>query len=110
MTTVLYLVAWNVLVAAAMAVTVWLLSRMRWLQHHPALCHGLWMLVLLKLVTPTLLSVPVLPASGSKQIDGLGISRNQIVTLREGTSSVPREFVANELPTSAPILSQQLPE
>src|SRR5262245_37164048 len=100
MTTVLYLVAWNTLVAAAVAVTVWLLSRMRSMQLRPALCHGLWMLVLLKLVTPTLLSVPVLPAGGSKQIDGPGLPQNRIVTPREGASGTPREFVANEVPAS----------
>ncbi|MEX2174368.1 MAG: M56 family metallopeptidase [Pirellulaceae bacterium] len=59
---VLYLVGWNHLVAALMAMAVWLACRTRILTRRPAVCHGLWLLVLLKLVTPPIVPLPILPA------------------------------------------------
>jgi beta-lactamase regulating signal transducer with metallopeptidase domain len=50
----LYLVGWNQLVALAMAAAVWLFSQARFLRRRPAVLHGLWLLVLLKLVTPSI--------------------------------------------------------
>ena len=67
MTNALYLIGWNQLIAALAAVAVWLLCRTRTLQRRPALCHGLWLLVLVKLVTPSLVAVPVLPSSADKE-------------------------------------------
>jgi beta-lactamase regulating signal transducer with metallopeptidase domain/thiol-disulfide isomerase/thioredoxin len=61
MTHALYLIGWNQLIAALAVVAVWPLSRTHMLQRRPALCHALWLLVLVKLVTPSLVSVPVLP-------------------------------------------------
>src|SRR5262245_50673666 len=48
----------NVVVAAALAVIVLLVSR---ICRRPALVHGLWVLVLLKLLSPPLVPLPVLP-------------------------------------------------
>src|SRR5262249_53903260 len=47
-----------VVVAAALAVIVLLVSR---IYRRPALVHGLWVLVLLKLLSPPLVPLPVLP-------------------------------------------------
>jgi beta-lactamase regulating signal transducer with metallopeptidase domain len=50
----------NAVIAAALAAGVVLLSRVlarRW--HRPALIHALWVVVLLKLVTPPVVSIPV---------------------------------------------------
>ncbi len=63
MTHLLVLFGWNLLIAVPIALMVWLLGRTRLLRQRPALCHGLWLLVLLKLVTPPLVPVPVLPAN-----------------------------------------------
>ncbi|MEX2168195.1 MAG: M56 family metallopeptidase [Pirellulales bacterium] len=58
----LYLVGWNQFVAILMGTAVWLACRTRMLSRRPAVCHGLWLLVLLKFVTPPIVPVPVLPA------------------------------------------------
>src|SRR5258706_7176767 len=67
MTDLLYLVGWNLLVAGLLGFAVWLLCRTAMLRQRPALCHALWLLVLLKLVTPPLVPVPVLPAIAAKE-------------------------------------------
>ncbi|HEX3601198.1 MAG TPA: M56 family metallopeptidase, partial [Lacipirellulaceae bacterium] len=46
----------NAIVAAALAIAIWLLSRV-W--KNPAAMHFLWLVVLLKLVTPALVHVPL---------------------------------------------------
>lgn len=63
---VLHLVGWNQLVAVLMGMAVWLACRTQILSRRPAVCHGLWLLVLLKLVTPPIVPVPVLPAIAAK--------------------------------------------
>ncbi len=63
------LVGWNLIVTALMTVVAWLLSHTRALRTRPALCHGLWILVLLSLVTPPLVPIPVLPASSAAVAD-----------------------------------------
>ena len=77
MTNVFYLLGWNLLVAALFGMTVWLLCRTRLLRQRPALCHGLWLLVLVKLVTPPLIPLPVLPASAVSPVHEFERSRNQ---------------------------------
>ena len=61
MADVLYLIGWNQFVAVLLAAAVWLSCRTKMLGERPALRHGLWLLVLLKLVTPPIIPVPVLP-------------------------------------------------
>src|SRR5687767_2372792 len=46
----------NVLIAAALAGLVWLICRIRWLS--PAARHALWLIVLVKLITPPLVVWP----------------------------------------------------
>lgn len=53
---------WNLGLSVPLALVAWCLCRLRAMRARPALCHGLWMLVLLKLVTPPLIPLPVLPA------------------------------------------------
>lgn len=55
MTTLLELLASNILLAGVLALLVWGVTRI-W--RNPHLAHGLWFLVLLKLVTPPLISAP----------------------------------------------------
>src|SRR5688572_31835173 len=54
--TLVAIVLGNALVAALFALGVVLLAR--WC-HKPALLHGLWVVVLLKLVTPPMLTIPI---------------------------------------------------
>ncbi len=62
MSNLLVILGWNLLIASAMAIVCWLLCRIRLLRERPALCHGLWLLVLVKLVTPPLIPIPVMPS------------------------------------------------
>jgi beta-lactamase regulating signal transducer with metallopeptidase domain/thiol-disulfide isomerase/thioredoxin len=57
------LLGWNLLLVVLLCAIVWLVSRFRWLRERPALCHVLWLLVLIKLVTPPLIPLRVLPAA-----------------------------------------------
>ena len=56
------LVCWNVVLATALAGVVALASCLKAVRHRPELRHTLWLLVLLKLITPPLIPVPVLPS------------------------------------------------
>ena len=54
---------WNLLLTAGLAILLALLCRSPWLQRRPAFVHWLWLLLLVKLITPPLISVPLLPAT-----------------------------------------------
>src|SRR5262245_41317092 len=58
----LLLLGWNLCLVFPFAGLAWCACRIRAVRMRPALCHGIWFLVLLKLITPPLISVPVLPA------------------------------------------------
>lgn len=57
----------NAIVVSVMAVIVFLFGRFA---RYPALCHGLWVLVLVKLVTPPVISVPLPIALGLPRVSG----------------------------------------
>ena len=57
------LLFWNTIQAAGMAVFTKAASRITWLRRRPAVLHVLWVCILLKLVTPPLIGVPLLPAT-----------------------------------------------
>lgn len=59
----LLLLGWNLCLSVPFAILAWCLCRVHFVRVRPALCHGIWLLVLLKLVTPPLFPVPVLPSS-----------------------------------------------
>ncbi len=50
---------WNACLAACLAVVVFAAQRIRRLRCQPSLWHALWLLVLIKLVTPPIIAVPV---------------------------------------------------
>lgn len=78
------LFVWNLIVFVVVALAVWLLCRTPFLRRRPALRHGLWVFVLLKLVTPPLVPVTVLPAAGSDQ-DVVAVAKDRPV--RDGESA-----------------------
>ena len=53
---------WNLALTAVLAIALAALCRLPSLARRPALRHWLWLLVLVKLVTPPLVAVPLLPA------------------------------------------------
>jgi beta-lactamase regulating signal transducer with metallopeptidase domain len=55
-------IAWNVALSTVLAVAVALANCLKAVRHRPALRHTLWALVLLKLITPPLIPLPVLPS------------------------------------------------
>lgn len=54
------LLFWNLVISTGMALIIAVLSAFRPLDRHPALRHGLWLLVLVKLITPPVIPLPVL--------------------------------------------------
>ena len=78
------LIAWNAILATALASVVWVLSRMKAIECRPGLRHTLWMLVLLKLITPPVIPVPVLPSTGG------GSESVAEHVLREPLAIIPR--------------------
>lgn len=60
---------WNVVVAAVLAAAVALAGRLSFIRNRPAVLHLLWLLVLVKLVTPPLLPIPIYPASEREMVD-----------------------------------------
>ncbi|WP_417387049.1 M56 family metallopeptidase [Gimesia sp.] len=64
----MYCLLWNLMFVAAASVILYLLGATRCLSERPALRHALWLLVLLKLVTPPLFAVPLLPAVQFEQL------------------------------------------
>ena len=56
--------SWNLVLCIPFGILIWCLCRIPGIHSRPAVCHGLWLLVLFKLVTPPLISIPILPAIG----------------------------------------------
>lgn len=56
------LFGWNLCLSFLLALVAWVLCRFDSVRKRPALCHGIWLLVLLKLVTPPIVPIP-LPAA-----------------------------------------------
>jgi len=65
---ILHVMFWNACLAAGLAVAIFLTQRIRYLRCQPNLWHALWLLVLLKLVTPPIFAIPVsVGSSGTEQ-------------------------------------------
>jgi beta-lactamase regulating signal transducer with metallopeptidase domain/thiol-disulfide isomerase/thioredoxin len=58
----LLILGWNLGLVVPMAALAWCACQIRAVRLRPALCHGIWFLVLLKLITLPLISVSLLPA------------------------------------------------
>ena len=58
----------NQLLAISLAGVVWVIVKWEWISRRPALVHGLWMLVLVKCVTPPLVDLPMLPSIAPRNI------------------------------------------
>lgn len=58
---VLTLVGWNQLVAVLLGAAVWLACRTPMLSRRPAVCHALWLLVLVKFIAPPIVWAPARP-------------------------------------------------
>ena len=103
MTNAFYAIGWNVLIAALSATAVWLLCRTQMLRQQPALCHGLWLLVLLKLVVPPLASIPVPSAFAPYERMEIGALLDSAETIDAETAIASRYDHgenAIEIPTS----------
>ena len=54
---------WDLLLTTVFASGLMLATRTRFMRRRPSLRHSLWLLVLVKLITPSLVQVPLLPAT-----------------------------------------------
>ena len=77
----------NALVASLFALGVVLLAR--W-YHKPALLHGLWVVVLLKLVTPPMITIPV-PVEMSALVSEPAVEANPSQILESTLADIPAE-------------------
>lgn len=69
---------WNLLLTTALAVVLAGLCRLPALRRRPALKHWLWLLLLAKLVTPSLIAMPLLPAAvGTDGAASMVLSRGE---------------------------------
>jgi len=75
---------WNLLLTTGLAIVLLVASRLPAMYRRPALRHWLWLLLLAKLVTPPLISVPLLPAvGGDHDMGGLGALADEPVGQHE---------------------------
>ena len=72
--------AWNLLVAALLAAALWLAGQTRWLRNRPAIRHALWLLVFLKMVTPPIVGLPILPYSEQRSASQLVAVEQPVVS------------------------------
>ncbi len=96
MTNVLYLIGWNLIIAVSIGMAVWLICQTQPLRRRPALRHGLWLLVLLKLVAPPLVPIPVLPPVVA-ETHGIATGVPYSVEALDNTTDVVAPFVPTEL-------------
>jgi|GEM_PF-1552661 len=69
--------SWNLILCVPFGIFVWCLCQLPRIRTRPALRQGLWLLVLAKLVTPPLIPVPVLSATGVSVSEESIVSRDQ---------------------------------
>jgi|GEM_PF-3674417 len=79
----------NAVVAAALAMIVWLAGMVPAIRRRPGLNHALWLVVLLKFVTPPLFSMPLLPAWMGDSLTGF--AREPEVRLTGLPSAAPAD-------------------
>jgi beta-lactamase regulating signal transducer with metallopeptidase domain/polyhydroxyalkanoate synthesis regulator phasin len=95
MSQVLSVIMWNSCLATGLAGVVFLAQRMRLLRNQPLLRHALWLLVLVKLITPPLVAVPI--SVGSAE---------WLQTSDEGTTFNPTATSGGALPATFPEVAQ----
>jgi len=78
---------WNLVVCVPFGILVWCLTRIPKIRAQPAICHGLWLIVLLKMVMPPFIPMPLIP-------ERLKISADQFSTVAES----PRPSLEPEPP------------
>jgi len=102
----LYSLLWNLTLIAVAALALWLLCFARSMRERPALRHGLWLLLLIKMITPPIVPLPVLPAA-SRDIysveTGGAVAPNSI-------DSANRISSPAEIPSAQPLPSRINPE
>lgn len=89
---------WNLLLCIPFAILVWCLTRVPKIRTRPAVCHGLWSIVLLKMVTPPFIPMPLLPAVGNNSADRFSQSAEQPPAIIERE---PHAIVADSTPQPA---------
>ena len=81
-------ILWNALVAGVLAVVVGVAAGLPWLRRRPGVVHVLWMIVLLKFLTPAFIPVPVLPGKLTTAVAPVPRSPDEFtLTVRKGVDS-----------------------
>ena len=78
---------WNTVLASGLAIVIFLAQQTRYLRLRPHVCHALWLLVLVKLISPTFVTVPVsigLARSAQDQKEQLAVTAPAAGNLNSG--------------------------
>ncbi len=89
----------NALLAASLAGLAWVVHRSG---RRPALAHGLWVLVLLRLVVPPVLTLPLLPVPAAAAGDAAPAGRPAPAPPSSGATAVPSAVPAAPPPAATP--------
>ncbi|QDV19164.1 Regulatory protein BlaR1 [Gimesia panareensis] len=98
----LYCLLWNLLLVTVLALLLWVVGLLPVLQNRPALRQILWLLVLLKLVTPPLMTVPILPET--RGMEWSAPEQENVATELYGSLFIHDDRVAHDLATSGNII------
>ena len=74
---------WNTCLAGGLAIVVFLAQQTKYLRIRPQVCHELWLLVLVKLISPTFFAIPV--SIGFARSEQVRNERLAITTFARGT-------------------------
>lgn len=98
MTTFWMLVVWNIGLSTLLATAVALTSCLSAFRRRPGLRHTLWILVFVKLLTPPLIALPVLPSHYTEAVPANFRAERQSPAVVVGTESVRPHFQASAPP------------
>jgi hypothetical protein len=90
---------WNTCLAGSLAIVIFLAQQTRYLRIRPHVCHALWLLVLVKLIGPTLFAVPVsidLARSGRVRNEQLAVTAPAIGNSTSGSAGPVRSGIRGE--------------
>lgn len=90
---------WNAVLAGGLAIVIFLAQQTRYLRLRPHVCHALWLLVLVKLISPTVIAVPVsigLARSAQDQNEQLAVPAPAIGNLNSGITGPIRSNVRGD--------------
>jgi beta-lactamase regulating signal transducer with metallopeptidase domain len=98
-TSLFELLLWNVVVATVLAIVVGTVCGLQLLRNRPGIVHTLWLLVLVKLITPPVIPVPILNHAAPTKFDLVAPERRADVF--EPATSFPNTLLSGSVSKTA---------